>query len=225
MWFEFNGIRSDDYDIVAEYFPLVPVPIRNVTSIEIPGMDGSLTQSDDTYGDMNYPIQVRATDDCPFELIQSWLNGSGDLIVSDDPSKKYKARFDSRSLNEDFFSCFRVTFNFIVSPFKYEAEPETIELTASGTVYNIGTRKSYPIITVYGAGDLTIGSYSLTIAATGGESYVIINSEIQECYYDTSTSRNNKVTGDFPEIDPGECAVTIGAGITQVDIQGNWRWF
>lgn len=225
MWFEFNGIRSEDYSIETELFPLMPVPVRNVTSIAIPGMDGSLTQSDDSYAEMSYPIQVRATDDCPFELIQSWLKGSGDLIISDEADKKYKARFDSRSLNEDFFSCFRATLNFFVKPFKYEAEPETIELTATGTIYNPGTRKSYPIITVYGAGDLTICDQTLTIEATGGEDYVIINSDIQECYYDTSTSRNNKVTGDFPEINPGECAITIGVGITQVDVQGNWRWF
>lgn len=224
MWFEFNGIRSDDYEIEVEGFPLMALPVRNVTSIVIPGMDGSLTQSDDTYADMPYPIQCRATDDCPFELIGSWLNGEGDLITSDDPDKKYKARFDIRTISQDFFVCYKTALTFVVKPFKYEAEPQTVELTESGTIYNIGTRVAYPIITVYGAGTLTIGDYELTIVATGGEDYITINSEIQECYYGT-TNRNNKVTGDFPEIPVGECAVTVGAGITQVDIQGNWRWF
>jgi predicted phage tail component-like protein len=224
MWFKFKGIRSDDYGIEVEGFPLMALPVRNVTSIVIPGMDGSLTQSDDTYADMPYPIQCRATDDCPFELISSWLNGAGDLITSEEPDKKYKARFDVRSISQDFFVCFKTDLTFIVNPFKYEADPQTIELTASETIYNSGTRKAYPIITVYGEGTLTIGDYELTIVATGGEDYVTINSEIQECYYGT-TNRNNKVTGEFPEIETGECAITIGAGITLVDIQGNWRWF
>jgi len=224
MWIEFKGINSEELGIVVENLPIAPNPIRNVTPIIIPGMDGSLVQTDDTYPDMEYAVLCRALPSAPFRLINDWLCGSGDLITSREPDKKYRARFNARQSDNDLYIFLRTTLSFMVYPFMFDAETETITLTSSGTIYNTGTRFSFPIITVYGAGTLTIGDYELTISATAGEAYVIINSEIQECYYTSALNRGNKVTGEFPQIDPGECAVTLGAGITRVDIQGNWRY-
>lgn len=225
MWIDYKGKNSEDLGIVVENLPISLIPVRNAKEIIIPGMDGSLDESDDTYANMPYPVLCRATPDCPFELISEWLNGTGDLISSREPNKKYRAWFINRESDSDLFIFLRTTLMFSISPFKYEATPEVITLTSSGVIINPGTRFSLPIITVYGAGTVTINGYSLTVSATAGENFVIVNSEIQECYYDLTTSRNDKVSGLFPIIDPGECAVTLGAGITRIDIDGNWRWF
>ena len=64
---------------------------------------------------------------------------------------------------------------------------------------------------------------TIEVSSTAGEDKVTINSDIEECYYG-SASRNSKVSGSFPKLLPGEITVTLGAGITKVDITGNWRW-
>lgn len=227
-WFIFNGSRSDDYGAVVELVTLPPRPERRVTSLYVPGMDGELTQSDDTYNTIPITIKCHWPRPADYERINQWLRGNGDLVLPSALDKCYKARVDQIMEYEDLYGILKSDVLFIAQPFRYEATPDTVTLTASGAIVNPGTRWSQPVMDVYGAGTLTIedgeNTYTLVIEATAGESYVTINSEIEECYYGV-TSRNSKVTGTFPKLQPGLITVTLGTGITRVDITGNWRWY
>ena len=227
-WFNFNGTNSEEMGIIVKEMPAIPRAERNAERIKIPGRDGHMTMSDDSYMSVELPITCVITNPDKIELISDWLTGSGDLILSLEPDKRYKAEVFSPFGYGRLSKLYReFTVVFTAQPFRYETQPETISLTASGTIYNTGTRIALPVMDVYGAGVLTIqdgeNTYALTVTATGGESYVTINSDIQECYYGTA-SRNSKVSGAFPKLLPGEITVTLGAGITRVDITGNWRW-
>jgi len=228
LWIKFKGILSDDMGVIVQILPSIPRPERNATHIVIPGRDGHLTISDDTYASVEMPIMCAVKTLGRINEISDWLSGSGDLILSSEPDKRYKAEvfspfgYDrlSRRIRE-----FEVVFT--AQPFRYEATPQTISLTQSGVIVNPGTRWSKPVIDVYGAGVLTVAdsknTYTLTVQATPGEDHVTIDSEIEECYYNTEL-RNNKVSGVFPKLQPGNITVTLGSGITRVDITGNWRW-
>ena len=223
-WFTFNGQRSDDYKTIIKNLTVLSRPERIVQRVTVAGRDGDLTISDDTYGTIPATISCLWEKDVSQDLINQWLSGKGDLILSYKRDRRYKAEITGiiPFISKGAYLQSDVTMT--VQPFDYEAEPEVIELTSSGTIYHPGTRWSLPKIKVYGTGELTIGDYALTVEATGGEDYVIIDSEIGECYYGNE-NRGNKVTGKFPKLDTGEIGVAIGAGITQVNIQGNWRWF
>lgn len=223
-WFEFRGIRSDDYNTDVENMSAMPRAQRNVTSVAVHGRDGDLTVSDDTYGTIPYIITCRWPREVSLREVNGWLSGSGGLITSLEPDLKYKARFDSAINPRSLGALWQADLLFIVQPFVYAAQPEVVTLEASGAINNPGTRFSLPIITVYGAGTLTVGNTALVVTATGGESYVVINSEMQECYFG-SNNRGNKVVGEFPQLETGLTAVTLGTGITKVEMQGNWRWF
>ena len=227
-WFDFNGINSEDMGIIVKEMPSIPRAERNAQRVTIPGRDGHLTISDDSYYSVDLPIVCVIENADKIELISDWLNGSGDLILSLEPDKRYKAEVFSpfgygrlSKLYREFEAVFTA------QPFRYEVEPETISLTASGVLNNPGTRLSLPVMDVYGEGTLTIedseNEYELAITATSEEDYVTINSEIEECYYG-STSRNSNVSGTFPKLQPGAITVTLGTGITRVDITGHWRW-
>jgi phage-related protein len=223
-WFEFDGKCSDEFNTIVKNLTVLSRPERNVRRAFVPGRDGDLTISDDTYRTIPAIISCLWENDISIDLLNQWLSGKGDLILSYKPDRLYKAEISGIVEFVSRGAYLQSDITMIVQPFDYEVIPEIIELTTSGIIYHPGTRWSLPIITVYGAGTLTICDYTLVIEATGGEDYIVINSEIGECYYG-SENRGNKVTGDFPKIDPGECAITIGAGITQVNIQGNWRWY
>lgn len=228
-WFGFKGVNSADMGIIVKEMPSIPRAERNAQRITIPGRDGHMTISHDSYASVDETITCVIQNPDRINEISNWLTGSGDLILSLEPDRRYRAEcfspFGYGRLSK-LYREFPVTFT--AQPFRYEATPDTVSLAASGTIINPGTRWSQPIIDVYGAGTLTIvdskNTYTLTITATGGESYVTINSEIEECYYG-STSRNNKVSGVFPKLQPGEITVTLGTGITHVNIIGNWRWY
>lgn len=227
-WFKFNNTMSDDFDFVVENMNVAVLPERKVQRFSVLGRDGDLTKSEDTYSPYLITIKGHVPIDAPFDLIYQWLSGQSDLIFSYNADKRYRAEI-SGEVRPVFLAIYwQLEINMLVQPFAREAEPEVIEKTASGTLFNPGNRWSLPVITVYGAGTLTIGGYTLVIAATAGESFVVINSEAGTAYYESGgvkINRGNKVTGNFPVLDPGEIAVTVGTGITNVKIQGNWRWF
>lgn len=223
MWFEFKGINSNDFNTSIDRMDIMPRAERREESVSVPGRDGDFTVSDDTYNTIPYTITCRWGLDITLRDINTWLNGNGDLIRSIEADKKYKARV-SGILNQEFFSGYwRADVLFIVQPFIYEVEPETVTFEMSGMINNPGTRFSLPIIKAYGAGTLMIGDTELVISSTPGEDYVVINSEIEEAYYGTN-NRGNKVSGKFPRLEPGLTEITLD-GLTKVEIQGNWRWY
>lgn len=225
-WFKFRDIFSTDMGVIVETLPPVPAAQLVYETVTIPGRDGDLLLSDDAYRPIAYTMTLGVKDALMMEGISSWLFGSGDLILSSNPSRKYRARINDGIPYERVSRRFRrFQALFALQPFKYETDATILELTASGMIINPGTRWSEPIIKVYGAGTLTIGGYEMMVTATAGEDSVTINSEIQECYYNLSTLRNNKVTGEFPRLMPGEIDVMISAGITKVEVTPQWRWF
>lgn len=224
-YFIWNGINSLTYGVVAEKLPPPSRDAERVEKLTIPGRDGHMTLSDDTFDGQIRAVECGFLDRSLKDTVFAWLRGSGVVTFSNEPTRAYKARITEAIPMErlnDVFHSFIVTFD--CQPFAYEATPTVHTLTSSGTITALGTRWSTPLIRVTGAGELTIDSTVYTIAATSGEAYVDIDSEIEECYYGTN-NRNSKVSGGFPILTPGEHTITLGAGITQVDITGKYRWY
>lgn len=223
--FTFKGQNSNDFGLLVRKLPVMAAPEARFTETVIPGRDGFLTVMDGGFAGDDVKIECVMRDPARRFDIMGWLTGSGDLISSEMPTYRRKARVSARieplrmrSGESTFVVSFRC------QPFLYEATPSVVSLTATGSISNIGAYKSLPKLDVYGAGTVTIGGVTLTVTATGGEAYVTIDSEMQECYFNTA-SRNGKVSGGFPTLQVGQSTVTLGAGITRVDITGNWRWY
>lgn len=90
------------------------------------------------------------------------------------------------------------------------------------SIYNPTLYTSRPLIRVTGYGTLTINSDVITIAS--GQTYVDIDSEIQDCYYGT-TNKNSKVSfqsNSFPVLKPGVNSISYTGNITKVEITPRW---
>lgn len=223
--FTWNGQSSDDYDIIVRRLPALASPEERVKVIEIPGRDGHLTVPDGSVAGCEMKIECTLADYSKREEIFAWLRGAGELVTSERPLYKVKARVSNKIEPayvspgiKDFVVYFRA------QPYLYEATPTYSDLTSTGTIDNIGTVESLPTLVVYGEGTLTVNGTELTVAATVGEDYVTIDCDAEECSYQ-GNSRNAKVSGGFPTLKVGSNDVTIGAGITSVRIYGNWRWY
>lgn len=223
-WISFAGHLSSEYDVVIRVLPRLASPQERVEEIVIPGRDGHMTIVDGGNEGIDVRVECTMLDYAKRDDVFAWLRGAGDLISSEWADRSYKARVASKIEPErvvpgvkDFVVTFRC------QPYLYEATPEVVEFTATGTITNIGTLDSTPLVRVTGSGNVTIGGTTVAVEGAIGE-YVDINSGIEECYYGTA-SRNDKVSGGFPRIPTGASAVTLGAGITKVEITGNWRWY
>ncbi|MGX6992143.1 hypothetical protein ACWN8M_11005 [Pseudolactococcus reticulitermitis] len=95
--------------------------------------------------------------------------------------------------------------------------------TSSGVVTNSGGVYSLPRIKVFGTGTRTLTINGKPIVLNLLQDYLILDSDLKECYYG-DIAQNNYMTGDFPIFNIGNNQVTLGTGITKIEIEPRWRY-
>lgn len=229
--FSFNFLGKDsykDFGIYVEERPSMPLPERNVTLTEVPGLNGSLMEDDGTYKDIVISVKCNVIDNnLPNALdnIRAWLSsGRGDLIFSNQPDKKYEGRVIEQidiSQETEILGSFEV--NFQCKPFKYEVNPQTITLTSKESINNLGSFEANPIIKVYGSGNITLNVNDNAVTLTNVADYITIDCKLMDCYKDTLLC-NNQMGGEFPKLKLGNNTIDWVGNVIKVEITPNWRW-
>lgn len=228
----FNGSNSfEDLGLVIEHRPLIPIPQKNITQITVPGRDGSLTQDDGTYGDIEIPIDFWVVNNNNlhevFRSIRKWLIGDisdNRLILSDDTEYHYKVKsVKAENVERSLIVLGRFTATFLCEPFVYSNDEELMTLTSPSTIFNPESFGGKPHIKVFGTGDIDLTINGKEIRFTGVQDYIELDSEVEECYKDSS-SLNNRMTGDFPVLNGDEIPITWSGSVTKIEITPRWRW-
>lgn len=209
--------------------PLIPTPERRVQQIPVKGRNGVLLIDEKSYSEFTIPVECIVEDsDIPHkaDAIKAWLlGGSGSLIFSNDPNRKYNAtvvnKFDIAEAIENFGEFIVM---FLCQPFKYDIINSVITLNASGgTVVNTGTIYSEPKITVYGNGNISLTVNGNTVTLTGVNGSIVLDSVIEDCYLGTN-NLNGKMTGEFPLLQVGNNLITWSGAVSKVEVIPNMRW-
>lgn len=90
-YFIFNNINSRDYGIIVNKLPTIIKPSKNIEKIEVIGRNGFLTKDYNTYKSSVKSVECTIKNIDKLDSICSWLDGSGDLIFSNEEDKVYKA--------------------------------------------------------------------------------------------------------------------------------------
>lgn len=206
-------------------------PQRDVSKITIPGRNGDLIKDNGRWLNIQVPYNIvvmehflERTDE-----IRAWLNEPVDYVRLEDtyhPDVYRLARFSSgiEFVTKAYNRTGKATIVFDCKPQRFlkSGEQET-EMSNGGTIYNPTRYKSRPLITITGSGDgsVSIGDYTITL--TGLNTYIIVDSEMQDCYRE-GLSANNLValSNGFPLLSPGQTTVSWTGGVTGVTIQGRW---
>lgn len=227
-YISFRGVKSDSIGLMIEKMPSHKrAEVRN-TEYEIPGRDGALHIAE---GYAAFDLQATVTainaDAGIRQTVNAWADGTGLLFTSDDTSKCYKASalkevvYTRRKYGGKFYDTAKITWR--CQPFMVEPAPKVYTFTQSGTIVNLGNMPSLPLITVTGSGEcaFSIGGQAVTLSGVSAAAPVTLDCEAGYVY---TASGAAAMSGAFPEIPLGSAAVTVGANITQLKIQGNWRW-
>lgn len=230
-YFVFAGVDSSNFGVWLSGEGTFNVPARRYTSIEVPGRNGNLTLNEDpVFEDVihTYPAFIARTFQTNVKDLRNELarfSGKQRLTDSYHPGEYYRAEF-VEALEVEVAPravAGRFEIRFRRDPRRFLVSGETaITLTASGSVTNPTKFKSMPLLRVYGNGTVRVGSNTITLADTG--TYTDIDCEMMEAYEGTA-SRNANVTfsqNDFPKLSPGANGITIGSGITKVEITPRW---
>lgn len=227
----FAGNDSRDIGLVVTELPELVIPEERVTYIDVPGLSGSLTQTQgtDVYHDLTFAIEcyLKAPTEINVGRTIAFFRGAGALYLPNRPGGYYEARV----INQIAFRKIlrgraqRVfTVNFRCKPLfrLYNGEVEQTIASSGTSITNPYIVQSRPMITIEGSGDITLMvSGTQIVQLTGVESGIVLDSEIQEAYWD-DTLLNAKMSGAFPVLAPGPNAISWSGTVTSVKITPRW---
>lgn len=222
-YFIFKNIDSSDY-LRVNKLPSIFKPTKDIQKIEVEGRDGFLTQDLGSYKSIIKSVECTIRNLDNIDFICSWLTGSGDVIFSNEPDRKYKAviinQIEFSRVLRDFKS---FIIQFECQPYKYSLDDTVITLSKAGKIFNPCNTKSKPIFKIYGTGNIDLFVNSNVIHLTNVVDYIVIDSELMDCYKDTQLC-NNQMNGDFPELSSGNNTISWTGSVTKIEVKTNWRW-
>ena len=221
-----NTINSrSDLGLRITQPPVIPISRRVVDSIDVDGREGSLTI-------------LRGWDDIKFNMKAALLGGNQQsrfreilpailaaktIYFSSDVEVFYNVKHvQAGTLERRLTNLYEFSLSFTCSPFRQLRNIPLIIMTTSGTIINPGTVYSQPKITVYGTGSRTLTINGKQIILNILQGSLTLDSELKTCHFG-NVAQNNRMQGDFPVFEVGSNTITLGTGITRIEIEGRWR--
>jgi phage-related protein len=139
----------------------------------------------------------------------------------------YKSGLDVSAVSYGRAGEFTITFD--CKPQRFLTSGDTaVSLTGSSpTITNPTLFESKPLIKVTGTGILTINNYALTILGASGQT-LYIDCDTQEAWEmvaGSKVSRNDYIQNageEFPVLASGQNSITIGTGLSNLEITPRW---
>ena len=226
----FGDIDSRDYGVVVFEKNSYNAPYRSMNPQSVPGKTGDVLSDNGRYENID-----REFDCIVYADMYEQLTEFRDAICS----KVGYQRIETPIHADEFFlgyiaeetqiktdsngrlAKFRLTFN--CKPQRFLKSGETAEtFSADDVITNPTNQVALPYLVVYGTGTFGIGDVSCTISAADG--YTEIDCETMICKKGT-TPKGQYVSFsqyEYPKLEPGENGISLGAGITSIEITPRW---
>lgn len=202
----------------------LPVAERVIEDIEVAGRAGTLTRLGgwrDT--SIMLPLAIKSGL-AAYHKAALALTGAATIHLSSEPGAFRRVKHASISpLRQQLTQWGFFEANLVCEPFSYldsGLTPHT--LTASGQITNPGLVDAAPIMTIWGTGELAllINDVTYRVAAPAGQ---ITLDSARLVAHVAGRVQTDAVTGTFPILTPGVNRVSLGSGISRVEITGNWK--
>lgn len=234
--FTYNGVSSSGF--LARVFPtdsMLKAPARKYNAVTVPGRSGKLLMDLASFDNVarEYDVQILGDSDlAAFIALRNFLAscvGYKRLTDSFDPAHYYLAAYtEPFDLTADLHSLKRGrgTLAFDCKPQRYRLDGETaVAMTTDGAITNPTRFPSRPMLkvttTTEDAVVLGVGGTNITLRRQG---VTFIDCETGRAYYgatayDAYVSLN---AIDYPTLAPGSNGITVGTGISRVEITPRW---
>lgn len=224
----FKNIKSSSLEglMICE-LPPITKPEMRTSIIEIDGKDGDIIE-ELGYASYQKTLQIGLTRNFDINQIIKYFSGSGDLVLSNEPDKVYKATIYSKVDYEKLLRFKTAEVEFHVQPYKYLLNEAPFELNITNEtelkVSNVGLEKSKPIITLYGEGEIQISINGSDIFSINiDDEYVVVNS-IEEEAYKENVLKNRNMLGEFPILEIGINTIKWTGNLNKIIIEPKSRW-
>lgn len=159
-------------------------------------------------------------------VMQKFQSNDNALEFSYQLGSIFYANFLSASYKPSGHHGWELSIKLDMQPFRYPKDVEPVVLTSAGTIENIGTVYSEPIIEIVGEGNvsLTIGTQTMHLSIVG-KATIDCRQGKQNIFNAREEVKNTlRNRGGFFEISVGLNGVTYTGDVRQVTIRPNWRY-
>ena len=226
----FDGKNLSDFGVHTSGEESFKAPGRDVEVVEVPGKDGDLLLDRGRFKNVEivYPSFIGEDIETNFNALVAFLSSKkGYKRLEDTYHPDY---FRLASYNDELdpniilLQAGEFELNFYCKPQKYLKSGETtIEYVANGEIENATLYGAKPLIRVWGNGTVGISNYSFTVTENRNN-YIDIDCEVMDCYR-SIVNCNPFVTftnHEFPVLEPGTSGISLGTGITKIEITPRW---
>lgn len=216
--FIWKNKSSLEYKLIINKIPPRIKPQLRGETIEIPGRNGSLFESEEVYNSKSIEIECTliSTNEEETERIMMelpiWLDGFSKLILSDYPEYYYEAKIINVIPIERLFKRYRkFPLTFEIQPFsKTLQEYEINKTTTQEEIFNINSYYPVsPILEVVGSGNITIYINNQPLYFKDIINKIVIDCEFMNAIDESGINVNNKVNGLPFVINGPECNTRI----------------
>lgn len=202
----------------------VPVAQRVVEDIEVAGRAGTLTRRGGWHDvSLTLPLAVDTSQGLAVFRNAVLAFGQTTTISLEEGSFRKVKHVTLSPLRRELTSWGLFEAEVVCAPFTYLDTGQEIEtLAASGSITNPGLLEAAPVITVYGTGVLSFSINNRPYRVKSPAGQVTLDSGKLTAHV-SDRVQADALIGDFPALLPGRNTVTLGTGISRVEVVGNWR--
>ena len=230
-YISFKGVDSRTIPglLICE-LPPISKPRMRTSIIEVDGKDGDII-NELGYSSYDKTINIGLTRNYDVNQIIKYFSGSGDLIMSNETNKVYKASIYSQIDYNKLLRFRTANIKFHVQPYKYSTTEtkQTYNITneTSVTITNSGNCKSKPKITIYGSGtiNLSLNGTQIFVITLGEEGNITIDVDKMEAFKE-GILKNRLVTGNYDNfnLSTGSNTIAFTGTVTKIEIENYSRW-
>lgn len=224
-YFTIGGVSSSSFNAYIYDSNVFDSPSRSVDTYDVPGRNGTLTVAGsekfvnrELWYDMYIPKSMISNVRGLSNYLHS-LNGYQRIEDTLEPDVYKKAMYLEAmqlSVKTETQAVFRLTFDCQPEKWLKSGEQKTV-FTKNGSINNPTVQTAKPLIRIYGKGIVQIGNQTIEILKAPTE-YIDIDCDIQDCFEGTANRNSYVSLTDFPTLVPGSNGITLGTGITKVEI-------
>lgn len=195
--------------------------------VDIYGMNGSYRVLDGSYKSYERTVSFYLPKLIDIStIIEKFHDGKNEIEFGYHPDSLFYAEYVSASYHRNGPHAYTLDVKLLMQPFRYPKNVAPVVLTSAGTIDNIGTVYSEPIIEIEGNGDvsLTIGRKTMHLSIIG-KATIDCRQGKQNIFNANGAVQNTlRKRGGFFEIPVGRSGVTYTGNVRKVTILPNWRY-
>lgn len=223
-----NGFNTSTIPhCVVTDFGEVEAAKPHAESVDVYGLNGSYRVLDGSYESYERTISFYVPKLVDISTIVDKFQPKENVIeFSYQLGSYFYADFSGATYNRNGMHAWKIDVKLIMQPFRYQKSVEPVVLTASGTINNLGTIYSEPIIEIEGDGDisLTIGRKTMYLTIKT-KATIDCRQGKQNIYNATGAVQNTlRKRGGFLEIPTGKVGVSFTGNVRKITIRPNWRY-